>query len=60
MTDGTTNPGPDAIEVEHLVKRFGELVAVNDISFNVHNREIFGLLGPNGAGMPTVCATLLE
>ena len=54
MTDGTTNPGPDAIEVEHLVKRFGELVAVNDISFNVHNREIFGLLGPNGAGKTTL------
>ena len=54
MTDETTNPGPDAIEVEHLVKRFGELVAVNDISFNVHNREIFGLLGPNGAGKTTL------
>ena len=44
----------NAIEVEHLVKKFGDLVAVNDISFNVRQREIFGLLGPNGAGKTTL------
>jgi ABC-2 type transport system ATP-binding protein len=44
----------DAIEVEHLVKKFGDLVAVNDISFSVAHREIFGLLGPNGAGKTTL------
>ncbi len=44
----------NAIEVEHLVKKFGDLVAVNDISFTVANREIFGLLGPNGAGKTTL------
>ena len=37
-----------AVEVEHIVKRFGEFVAVNDITFSVGEGEIFGLLGPNG------------
>src|SRR5580693_4488808 len=44
----------NAIEVDHLVKKFNDLVAVNDISFNVANGEIFGLLGPNGAGKTTL------
>jgi ABC-2 type transport system ATP-binding protein len=44
----------NSIEVEHLTKKFGELVAVNDISFNVAQQEIFGLLGPNGAGKTTL------
>ncbi len=44
----------DAIEVDHLVKKFGDLVAVDDISFNVARGEIFGLLGPNGAGKTTL------
>jgi ABC-2 type transport system ATP-binding protein len=44
----------DAIEVDHLVKKFGDLVAVNDISFTVAPGEIFGLLGPNGAGKTTL------
>jgi len=51
------------IEVEHLVKRFGDLVAVNDISFNVEEGEIFGFLGPNGAGKTTtinVLCTLMK
>jgi ABC-2 type transport system ATP-binding protein len=44
----------NAIEVDHLVKKFNDLVAVNDITFNVANGEIFGLLGPNGAGKTTL------
>ena len=47
-----------AIEVDHLVKRFGDLVAVNDISFHVEDAEIFGLLGPNGAGKTTLIRML--
>ncbi|HKN60795.1 MAG TPA: ATP-binding cassette domain-containing protein [Candidatus Acidoferrales bacterium] len=43
-----------AIEVDHLTKKFGDLVAVNDISFYVEDGEIFGLLGPNGAGKTTL------
>ena len=44
----------NAIEVEHLTKKFGDLVAVNDVSFQVAEQEIFGLLGPNGAGKTTL------
>ena len=42
------------IEVEHLVKNYADLAAVNDISFTVNEGEVFGLLGPNGAGKTTV------
>ena len=42
------------MEVAHLTKKFGDLVAVNDVSFDVVQKEIFGLLGPNGAGKTTL------
>ena len=45
---------PYAIEVEHIVKKFGDFTAVDDVSFNVKEGEIFGLLGPNGAGKSTL------
>ncbi len=41
------------IKVENLVKKFGQLVAVDNISFTVAPGEIFGFLGPNGAGKTT-------
>ena len=41
------------IEVERLTKRYGDLLAVNDISFRVRQGEVFALLGPNGAGKTT-------
>jgi ABC-2 type transport system ATP-binding protein len=44
----------NAIEVDHLTKKFGDLTAVNEVSFKVADREIFGLLGPNGAGKTTL------
>src|SRR5580700_2948231 len=45
---------PDAIRVEHIVKRYGDFTAVDNISFSVKEGEIFGLLGPNGAGKSTL------
>ena len=48
----------NAIEVDRLTKRFGDLVAVNEVSFNVEQQEIFGLLGPNGAGKTTLIRIL--
>ncbi|MGH9729216.1 MAG: ATP-binding cassette domain-containing protein, partial [Candidatus Acidiferrales bacterium] len=47
-----------AIEVEKLTKRFGDLTAVDAVSFTVENGEIFGLLGPNGAGKTTLIRML--
>ncbi|AMK14203.1 ABC transporter ATP-binding protein [methanogenic archaeon mixed culture ISO4-G1] len=43
----------DIIEIKDLTKKFGEKVAVNGISFSVHEGELFGFLGPNGAGKTT-------
>ena len=47
------------LRVQHLVKRFGEFVAVSDISFDIRPGEILGLLGPNGAGKTTTIQMLL-
>ena len=48
-----SEPVDKVISVESLNKRFGELAAVDDISFNVQRGEVFGILGPNGAGKTT-------
>jgi len=45
---------PNAIEVTHIVKKYGDFTAVDDVSFQVKEGEIFGLLGPNGAGKSTL------
>jgi len=47
-----------AIEVSHLIKEFGPLTALNDISFSVSEGETFGFLGPNGAGKTTTIRIL--
>jgi ABC-2 type transport system ATP-binding protein len=42
-----------AVTVQHLVKKYGHLVAVDDVSLSIHEGEIFGIIGPNGAGKTT-------
>jgi ABC-2 type transport system ATP-binding protein len=46
-------PNRPAIAVEHLTKRFGKVLAVDDLSLQVFPKEIFGILGSNGAGKTT-------
>jgi ABC-2 type transport system ATP-binding protein len=48
-----TKEAEHAIEVENLTKRYGDLLAVNDLSFHVRKGEVFAFLGPNGAGKTT-------
>jgi ABC-2 type transport system ATP-binding protein len=48
-----------SIEVKNLTKKFKDLTAVDNLSFNVRTGEIFGLLGPNGAGKTTTIKAIL-
>jgi ABC-2 type transport system ATP-binding protein len=50
--------GRYAVRVEHLTKKFGDFIAVNDVSIDVAPGEIFGFLGPNGAGKSTTIRIL--
>jgi len=57
MAESKTNGKPTpvyAIEVDHIVKKYGDFTAVDDVTFSVKEGEIFGLLGPNGAGKSTL------
>jgi ABC-2 type transport system ATP-binding protein len=47
------------VQVQNLMKRFGDFTAVNGISFHIGQGEILGLLGPNGAGKTTTIQMLL-
>jgi ABC-type multidrug transport system, ATPase component len=59
------SPTPDqsereaAVRVQRLTKRYGDVLANDDLSFSVHTGEVFGYLGPNGAGKTTTIRTLL-
>ena len=60
---GSRSPEGTGLVVEHLTKRFGERMAVDDLSFRVAPGEVFGFLGPNGAGKTTtvrMLATLIS
>ncbi|HMQ73799.1 MAG TPA: ATP-binding cassette domain-containing protein, partial [Rubrivivax sp.] len=52
-TAATTDAGA-VLRVEHMTMRFGGLLAVDDLSFDVRRGEITALIGPNGAGKTTV------
>ena len=58
MSTAQLNAAVPAISAEHLVRRFGKVTAVNDVSFRVEQGEIFGFLGPNGSGKTTVIKML--
>lgn len=61
MTSAVTAVRGDeqAVVAEHLTKRFGEVVAVNDVSVSVGSNEIFGFIGPDGAGKTTLFRMLV-
>ena len=48
------------VQVRNLVKRYGELAAVDHLNFDIHPGEIFGLLGPNGSGKTTTINCILQ
>jgi len=52
------NSGPPAIDLRGVTRRFGNVVAVNDVSFEVPDGSVFGLIGPNGAGKTTTFSML--
>jgi len=58
VTSTTLKDSEAMISVMHLKKKFGDFVAVADISFEVKRGEVFGLLGPNGAGKSTILRIL--
>ena len=48
------------IEINHLVKKYGDHIAVNDLSLNIESGKIYGFLGPNGAGKSTVIGIMVD
>ncbi|HTQ60545.1 MAG TPA: ABC transporter ATP-binding protein [Candidatus Solibacter sp.] len=58
MAIAPQTPAEASIAADHLIRRFGQFKAVNDVSFRVEKGEIFGFLGPNGSGKTTVIKML--
>jgi len=48
------------LQVNHLTKRFGQLTAVNNLSFKIESGKVYGLLGPNGSGKSTTLGMILN
>ena len=59
VKDGARDTGP-AVEVSSLVKRYGELVAVDGLSLRIPRGRVLGLLGPNGSGKTTTISCILQ
>ena len=59
-SDGGVITAGQAVEVESLVKRYGELVAVDGLSLRIPRGQILGLLGPNGSGKTTTINCILQ
>jgi ABC-2 type transport system ATP-binding protein len=51
--------GSDVLELQGLTRRYGDLVALDDLSFTVREGQIFGFVGPNGAGKTTAMRIVL-
>ena len=58
MSEEQTGDEP-VVVIEHLVKQFGRLRAVNDLNLTIHTGETFGLIGPNGSGKTTLIRMLV-
>ena len=48
----------NAVETDHLTKYYGKTKGIEDVSFSIHEHEIFGFIGPNGAGKSTLMRCL--
>ena len=48
------------VQIENLVKRYGDLVALDHLNLNISEGEVFGLLGPNGSGKTTAINCMLS
>ena len=57
---GGKNMPQDMVHIENLVKRYGDLTALNHLDLDIREGEIFGLLGPNGSGKTTAISFLLS
>ena len=54
------NGRPETVRLEHVTKKFGDFVAVSDVSLSIQGGTIFGLLGPNGAGKTTTIRMIMN
>ena len=57
---GGKNMPQGMVHIENLVKRYGDLTALNHLDLDIREGEIFGLLGPNGSGKTTAISCLLS